>query len=286
MTDLTLPGNASTPPNLLDADISIELPPEIVDEFDPNPEILPRGSKVFLTHTAGKYIQTQIYAAKQLLSIGYVPVVHMGARNFETEEEYVRLVQAHSRNGVTHGLFLGGNPRKHNGSLHEALDLLNHGVVRDANFLHAFIGGYPEGHPDIVLSVLENARQRKLEACRAHGMTPEIISQFAFDGNAIAAWANRIATEEPSLPIRLGLAGVTSLPTLIRFAAICGIGPSMAVLKKNAGGLMKIMSDRDPGDIIEGIEAGYFGASTLNLHFFPFGGWKKTLTWIADQRNC
>lgn len=285
MTDLTLAGSASTTPRLLDADISIELSPEIVDEFDPDPEILPKGSKVFLTHIAGKDIRTQIHAAKRLLSIGYVPVVHMGARNFETEDEYVRLVQTHSTNGVTHGLFLGGNPRKHSGPLHEALDLLKHGVLHDANFLHVFIGGYPEGHPDISLNALRSARQRKLEVCHANGMSPEIISQFAFDGEAMAAWANEIAAEEPGLPIRLGLAGVTSLPKLIRFAIKCGVGPSIAVLKKNAGGFMKIMSDRDPGDIIEGIEASYSGASKLNLHFFPFGGWQKTLTWIADPRR-
>lgn len=283
MTKLTAFGKSSTASNLLGADISIELSPEIVDDFDPDPEILPQGSKIFLTHIAGKDIQTQIYAANRLLSLGYVPVVHIGARNFETEDEYVRLVQAHSRNGVTHGLFLGGNPRKHNGPLREALHLLSHGVLRDANFTHAFLGGYPEGHPDIGFNALEDARKRKLEACRTRGMAPEIISQFAFDGDAMARWASRIAAEEPHLPIRLGLAGVTSLPKLIRFAAICGIGPSMAVLKKNTGGIMKIMSDRDPGDIIERIEAGYLGGNPLNLHFFPFGGWKKTLTWIAGR---
>ncbi|WP_170167163.1 methylenetetrahydrofolate reductase [Paracoccus methylarcula] len=286
MTNLTPPGNASTRPGLLHADISMELPPEMVDGFDPDPGILPRGTKIFLTHIAGKDVRAQIHAAKRLLSVGYVPVVHMGAHNFETEEEYVRLVQAHSRNGVTHGLFLGGNPRKHDGPFHEALDLLNHDVLRDANFTHALIGGYPEGHPDIGLDALENARRRKLEACHARAMSPEIISQFAFDGDAMAAWANRIAAEEPGLPIRLGLAGVTSLPNLIRFAVLCGVGPSTAVLKKNAGGFMKIMADHDPGGIIEGIETGYFGTNPLNLHFFPFGGWKKTLAWIGDRRAC
>nr|CAH18513.1 methylene tetrahydrofolate reductase MetF [Rhodobacteraceae bacterium 179] len=285
MTDLNVIESASKAPDLLATDFSIELSPEMVQKFDPDPTSLPPGSKVFLTHITGKNPQTQIDAAKQLLSMGYVPVVHMGARNFESDEEFVRLVQAHSDNGVTHGLFLGGNPLKHNGPLHEAMDLLTHDVLPDTCMTHAFIGGYPEGHPDIDTAQLENARKQKLEACNAIGLKPEIISQFAFDGDTMAAWATKMSQEEPDVPIRLGLAGVTSLHKLIKFAVMCGVGPSIAVLKKNAGGLMKVMSDRDPGDIVEKIEHRYFGENSLNVHFFPFGGWKKTLDWVSIKRG-
>lgn len=285
MTDQNVIESASTMPDLLGSDFSIELSPEMVQKFAPDPKSLPLGSKVFLTHITGKNPQTQIDAANRLLSMGYVPVVHLGARNFESEEDFVRLVKAHSENGVTHGLFLGGNPIKHRGPLHEALNLLTHDVLPDTGITHAFIGDYPEGHPDIGTPLLTKARNQKLEACYGIGLKPEIVTQFAFNGEVMATWANKISQENPGVPIRLGLAGVTSLPKLIKFAVMCGVGPSIAVLKKNAGGLMKVMNDRDPGDVVEEIEHRYFGDAPVNVHFFPFGGWKKTLDWISVQRG-
>ncbi|MCL6285968.1 methylenetetrahydrofolate reductase [Ruegeria sp. 2012CJ41-6] len=285
MTNVTAIESTPNALGLICGDISIELSPEMVEKFEPDPESFPLGSKVFLTHITGKDTRIQVATAKRLKTMGYVPVVHMGARNFETDDGYVKLVEAHSKNGITHGLFLGGNPLKHKGPFHEALDLLNHSVLRNSSFSYAFIGGYPEGHPDINAEALDDSRKQKIERCRATELKPEIISQFAFDGQAMANWANRLSAENPDVPIRLGLAGVTSLPKLIKFAFMCGVGPSIAVLKKNSGGLMKVMSDRDPGDVIEQIEKKYHGESQLNLHFFPFGGWKKTLDWASNQRG-
>ncbi len=282
--DMAITENSMTAPGLLEGDVSIELLPEMVAKFDPGAESFPKGSKVFLTHLLGKDPQVQVDAARRLLSHGYVPVVHLGARNFKSEKDYVELLKAHSQNGVSHGLFLGGNPLRSGGPFFEALDLLEHSVLADTTFSHAFIGGYPEGHPDIETSVLESAIRLKLDTCRARGLSPELVSQFAFDGKLMATWASKFAAEEPEVPIRLGFAGVTSLPKLIKFAVMCGVGPSVAALKKNAGGFLKVMNDRDPGDVIDQVDNSYFGPSQLNAHFFPFGGWQKTIKWLANRR--
>ena len=270
---------------LLNGDISVELSPEMVGTFEPDVSALPQGSMVFLTHLKGKDPAVQVGAAKRLISMGYKPVVHMGARNFGTDGEFASLVQAHSKNGVTHALFVGGNPMMHTGPLHQALDLLRHRVVRDSAFSSIFFGGYPEGHPDIDRAVMEDALRRKLEVCAALGRSPQVLSQFAFDSKQVVTWANLVASAHPGVPIRLGLAGVTSLPKLIKFAVICGIGPSISVLKKNSRGLMNMMGDRDPGSLISEIEMSYNGKSALSLHFFPFGGWRKTLDWIEEERR-
>lgn len=271
--------------SLLCGDFSIELAPEMVTKFQPDENVLPQGSKVFLPHINGKDPRLQIDGARDLLSMGYTPIVHMGARNFDKLGDYVKLLHAHSENGVTHGLFLGGDRLKHTGPYFQALDLLRHEALADTGFTHAFISGYPEGHPDIDFATLERARAEKLEMCEARGLTPEIVTQFAFDGEKMTDWANNIALDAGGVPVRLGLAGVTSLPKLIKFAVMCGVGPSIAVLKKNASGLMNVMSERDPGEIIQKVEAGYRGATPLNLHFFPFGGWQKTLDWISVQKK-
>lgn len=275
----------SPAPRLIDSNISIELAPEMVAKFRPDAALLPAGSKVFLTHLEGKDPAVQIAAARELVELGYVPVVHMGARNFASEADFVSFIGAHRANGVTHGLFLGGNPAKYKGPFGQALDLLSHPVMLDSGFTNAFISGYPEGHPDIPAAVLDESRARKIERCHLIGVAPQIVTQFAFDGAQMAAWAGRMNALHPGVPVRLGLAGVTSLPKLIKFAVMCGVGPSISVLKKNVGGLMNVLSDKDPSDVIAALDANLpEPRGQVDLHFFPFGGWEKTLRWVAEAR--
>lgn len=274
------------PRRLLEGDISIELSPDQVRDFSASPAALRRGSRVFLTHLTGKSLDAQVEAAARLLDMGYVPVPHLGARNFASADDYVRHIKAHSRNGVTTALFIGGNPLIASGPLTEAAQLLAHPVVRDSTIRHAFIGGYPEGHPAISHAALDDALKAKVELSTRAGLSVQVVSQFAFDGLRMAAWANKLQSRYPGLPVRIGLAGVTSLPKLIKFAVKCGVGPSLAALKRSGTGLFNVLAEKDPGDIIAGIEAAYpVPAALLDIHFFPFGGWVRTLEWIAAERS-
>lgn len=91
---------------------------------------------------------------------------------------------------------------------------------------------------------------------------------------------------QPGLPISVGLAGVTSLAKLIRFSMMCGVGPSMAALSRGSKGLLKVISDRNPADVLDALAARYpQPSSPLDLHFFPFGGWEKTLAWFEETRR-
>ncbi|GAA4131630.1 hypothetical protein GCM10023067_50980 [Aminobacter aganoensis] len=218
--------------------------------------------------------------------MGYSPVPHLAARNFVSVAEFVEHLAAHGRNGISQALFLGGNPLISTGPLTEAAMLLSHPAMAQSSIRTAFIGGYPEGHSAIAPDVLGDALKRKLARCAELGIKPHIVSQFAFDGEVMAAWARRLQSEHPGLAVRIGLAGVTSLPQLIKFAAMCGVGPSLAALKRSGTGLFNVLSDRDPADLIETIEAAYpKPAGPLDIHFFPFGGWQKTSDWLAGYRS-
>ncbi len=282
-----LPSGTPGARRLIDREISIELSPDQAREFKPDPDVFKPGSRVFLTHLEGKSLGLQRDAAKRLLGMGYLPVPHLGARNFESAEDFVQHISSHSANGVREALFLGGNPGSAPGPFSEAADLLSHPVLADLGIRSAFLGGYPEGHPAIPAEKLAAATARKLDICTSRGLEPHIVSQFAFDGDAVAAWASELSVRWPSVRIRIGLAGVTSLPKLIKFAAMCGIGPSMAVLKRSGVGLLNVLADKNPSDVIEEIQAKMADHSTsLDLHFFPFGGWQKTLAWVAAYRNA
>lgn len=164
--------------------------------------------------------------------------------------------------------------------------LLAHPAVAQSSIRSAFVGGYPEGHSGIGTAALADALARKLDLCAELGLKAGIVSQFAFDGVVMANWAERLQTEYPGLAVRIGLAGVTSLPQLIKYAAMCGVGPSLAALKRSGTGLLAVLSDRDPSDLIETIEANYpEPGGALDIHFFPFGGWQKTFAWLAAYRE-
>ncbi|RUX29694.1 methylenetetrahydrofolate reductase [Mesorhizobium sp. M7A.F.Ca.US.011.01.1.1] len=266
--------------------VSIELAPEQARGFAPRADCFAPGSRVFLTHLAGKPEALQIDAALRIKEMGYVPVPHLAARNFRTAQDYVDLVQAHSRNGIGEALFLGGNPALFPGPMAEAAQLLAHPVLSDSAIRTAFVAGYPEGHPAIVEAALADALRRKLEICADRSLEARVVSQFAFDGDMIGDWARNLHTLHSGLSVHVGLAGVTSLTKLIRFAMMCGVGPSLAALRRSASGLFNVIADRNPAEILETMAANYPAPlGPLHLHFFPFGGWEKTLAWLSDYRE-
>jgi methylenetetrahydrofolate reductase (NADPH) len=278
--------NTATLDRLIDRNLSIEISSDEARHFAPDQNVLPHGSRVFLPHIKGKSLRGEVEAATALKQSGYVPVPHLAARNYDTVKEYVDHVEAHARNGIENVLFLGGNPSGASTALSNAEQLLKHPVLAGAAIKTAFIAAYPEGHPEISSVELRRALERKLVLCREKKLSPHIVSQFAFDGRVIGRWAKAFHSEFTDLPVFIGIAGVTSLPKLVKFGVKCGIGPSLAVLRRSAGNLLHVLADKDPADVIAGIEESYpVPKGPLTLHFFPFGGWKKTLDWVKVARE-
>lgn len=269
---------------LLGRPVSLELSPGEVESFDPDPAVFPAGSRVFLSHIEGKPLAAQAEAARVLTERGFVAVPHLGARNLESAAAYVAQIERLSASGVTEALFVGGNPSTPWGPFSEAADLLAHPVLASSSIRKAYLAAHPEGHPAVDAATLAAAFARKLALCAERGITPAAATQFGFDGPQLGAWAREFAADHPAMELRIGLAGVTSLPKLIRFAVRCGVGPSLSVLRKSPGSLLTIAAERDPGDLIAAIDgAGLADDASVHAHFFVFGGWKKTLDWLARR---
>lgn len=271
--------------NRLLRNISIELLPEQVEAFSPNAICFSKGSLVFLTHIPGKPIAAQREAAKLLLHRGFEPVPHLAARNFKTADEYADHLRSLTAAGVRTVLMLGGNPSSSIPPLKFAADLLKHPVMDEVSLDSVFMAGHPEGHSVIPDEDLFPSLREKIELVRARNMKPQIATQFAFDGDAMGAWAEELRQGGVDVPLRFGMAGVTSLPKLIKFAAMCGVGASLTALTRQRTSLLKAMRDQDPGDVIAALDASLArrGVRDVSLHFFPFGGWEKTLKWIDGQ---
>lgn len=265
--------------------VSLELVPSEAQDFAPDPAVFPEGSRVFLTHIAGKPLAAQRDAARRLADLGYRPVPHLGARNFASVADYAAHLEALGAAGVEEALLVGGNPDRPAGTLNEASDLLVHPAVQGAGIRVAHLAAHPEGHPVASAEQIDEAMLRKLELCAAGGLAPAVVSQFAFEGRVIGDWLAGFRAAHPQLPVRVGLAGVTSLPKLIGYARRCGVGASIAALTGGPSRILGLMRDRDPGDVVDALEkTGVCADSRLALHVFTFGNWRKTLDWIARRR--
>ncbi|CCB65489.1 Methylenetetrahydrofolate reductase [Hyphomicrobium sp. MC1] len=268
--------------------ISIELLPEHVATFHPTAANLKPGSFVFLTHIGGKSLAAQAGAAARIKAMGYEPVCHLGARNFTSRDEYANHLSALSDAGVTTVLMIGGNSSDSVPPMHSAMELLSHSIVPRTGIKRIFFAGHPEGHPSIPPEILVPTLLEKINVARELSLVPEIVTQFAFDGAAMAAWGAGLRKAGIDVPIRFGVAGVTSLPKLIKFAMLCGVGASLKGLSRQGGSILKAMRDQDPGDVISQLRIGTeaYALKGIDLHFFPFGGWEKTLNWIAASSGA
>ena len=104
---------------------------------------------------------------------------------------------------------------------------------------------HPEGSPDIGEVGLATALARK-NAWAAEQMSSGSVdkvyleTQFFFEAEPIIAWERKTTMEGNRLPVRLGIAGPTSIKGLIKFAAMSGVGASARVLTRQSANIFAL----------------------------------------------
>ena len=123
----------------------------------------------------------------------------------------------------------------------------------------------------------------KLEAAAQTGLKVKIVTQFCLDAGPIIAWVRALRDHGIDHPVRIGLAGPTSLTTLMRYAKRCGVRASTRSLARNAGLIKHLLGASAPDAIIRAlIEQNRDGAlGDIAPHLFSFGGIGATARWAA-----
>src|SRR2546423_62067 len=100
----------------------------------------------------------------------------------------------------------------------------------------------------------------------------------------VTAWDKSIASIN-TLPIYIGLPGLAKASTLLKYALDCGVGPSLAAFSKHATQLSKLLTVSAPDEQVVAL-ADYKAKNPQTriqgLHFFPFGGLKRTTDWLKQ----
>ncbi len=266
-------------------DYSLEIPVSKVSSFNPPPEIFVKGSEVYLPHLSQKDTAGLKDACQKIVALGYQPVPHVGARHFADETQLREHLTAARDGGARRLLVIAGDRDDSQGPYNDAMSVLSSAMVSDLGFAHVSVSGHPEGHPRINGDQLLDALEDKLEILTVRGIQASITTQFGFDAATYVRWINMLRERDIDTPINIGVAGVTSIPSLIKYAALCGVGPSLSALRKRSGAMVGLLKGYEPTELIDELSQ----TLTLNdnapvkLHFFPFGGARKTFDWIAAR---
>jgi len=205
--------------------------------------------------------------------------VHIAARRMQSAAGLQDLlVRLRGEADVKRLLVIGGDVDTP-GSLPDALSVIQKGRLREAGIEEIGIGAYPEGHPRIPPGQVEAALDQKIASATAQGLRVHIVTQFSFSPERIVAWLKQLRAGRIALPVKVGLAGPTSVPALLRYARRCGVNASLRGL---ASGLASgLIGHVGPERILAALAAaGDLGEATP--HYFSFGGMLETARYACE----
>lgn len=282
--------SATALPSVNDADLlqqtSIEITAKDGEKVSLLQGRIPAGSLVSITFLPGEEVEARVATARQVREAGFIPVAHLSARRLGSEEELDSFLAALVQEAqVDHVFVIAGDLPEPSGPYSDALAIIKSGLLARHGITHVGISGYPEGHPDIDTAKLEQAMIDKLAAIREAGQTAWIATQFGFDADPILPWIEGLRAKGIDVPIRLGVAGPSSIKALLRFAARCGVGVSAKVMAKYGLSITNLLGRAGPAPLIKELRARLNPADhgEVRLHFYPFGGLEKTADWIREN---
>jgi methylenetetrahydrofolate reductase (NADPH) len=241
--------------------------------------ILPRDTPLYLTAVPTQDRHDLVAAAASVRKAGLEPVAHIAARRIGGPGLLQELLTRLRGEADMRRLLLIGGDVDTPGAFPDALAVLQRGGLREAGIEEIGIGGYPEGHPHIPAARLESALDEKIAVATAQGLRVHIISQFSFSPERILAWLKQLRACGIGKPVKIGMAGPTSVPALLRYAKRCGVAASLRGLVSGvAGGLV---GNVGPDRIIDAIAAAG-GMGDVAPHYFSFGGTLETARYACE----
>jgi methylenetetrahydrofolate reductase (NADH) len=242
-------------------------------------DILARGTRIYISAVPGRPVEESIATAVRLRAAGFEPVPHVTVRGFASTDALDDfLARLNGEAEVRRALVVAGD-RAECGPFRRALDAIDSGVFRRRGIRAIGIAGYPDGHPRIGREELDRALAEKIAAAEATGLAVEIVTQFCFDARAILDFITRLRAFGFEQPLRIGLAGPTSLSSLLRYAARCGVRASAQALATRAGLLRQMFVMAVPDDLVRAlVEA---APANVSPHFFSFGGLPASARWAC-----
>jgi methylenetetrahydrofolate reductase (NADPH) len=266
-------------PNSFARSFSIEATRPNAAEIAALADLLPPGTPVYFSAVPTIEPPELIAAAALLRNSGLEPVVHIAARRIRAAADLQDLLKSLRGEADIRRLLVIGGDVDAAGPFPDALAVIQKGRLREAGIAEIGIGAYPEGHARIPAGRLEAALDEKIAAATAHGLGVHIVSQFSFSPERILAWLKQLRACGITRPVKVGMAGPTSMPALLRYARRCGVNASLRGLM--SGAAAGLIGNIGPDRIVETLSlAGDLGDAAP--HYFSFGGAVETARYACS----
>jgi len=267
---------------------SVEITPGDRKSLELAANSLPKGTEAFIASLPTGRLDQVVETATFLRNVGLEPVPHLAARNLESPEQLSEFLKALSGEAsVKRALVIGGDRDQPLGFYGQSLQILNSGLLQKHGIRKAYISCYPEGHPRIADDQLNFSRRLKLNVARDTGLQVGLVSQFCFETLPIVRMVRQLRQENPAVPVRVGLAGPVGPTTLLKYAAVCGVGASIRVIRERQSLAKNLMtsSTEDLLSEIAGLQSSIAATGIEGIHFFTFGALARTAELVARLRQ-
>ena len=261
---------------------SFEMSVREAEDLERTGPVLPPGTEVTITWLPKDETGGRVATVARLRALGLEPVPHLAARYLASEQDLGDLLaRLRGEADVRKVFVIAGDLSEPRGAFGSALDLLKSEAFARSGIKAWGVASYPEGHPKIADELLAQAFRDKLEWAAQSGAEVFAVTQLCFDAPPILQHLARLRRQGHDLPIRVGLAGPASLTTLMKFAARCGVGASARAIASRGASLARLIVEAGPDPVIRDLATTLGSESEpVGLHFFPFGGFARTVRWV------
>ena len=270
--------------NMVDG-YSLEMTAKELDGLREAAPLIRPNTQIAVTFLPGEEIEQRVEAAVLVRELGFEPIVHLSARRLTSKDEldgYLARITGEA--GVKRVFLIAGDPPEAQGPFEDSLQVIESGLLEKHGIAIAGVGGHPEGHPNVSKADLWVWMERKIAALRTRGIVPLVVTQFAFDDDAIVEWVGEMRKRGIDVPVRLGVPGPAGIKRLLGFAARCGVGASASVMKKYGVSVTNLFGRAGPDKLVDSLDRKLNDAEhgRVRLHLYPFGALSASADWVNE----
>ena len=267
---------------------SIEVTPHTIVEIDSYPEYLSPGTTIYVAHPPNTSLDDVVQMATRLREFGYKPVPHLIARKLRSQAELDSALGQMHDIGIDQILVVAGDLTQPLGPFGNTMELLQTGLLLQHGFKTVGIAGHPEGSRAIGPTMLHRALCEKARFAADTGLMMYIVTQFGFNAQAVIDWEAALSTNGIELPIHVGMAGLTSLKQLLRYAMRCGINASVRMLVGKASAMSEHIKLTPVDELVPAFarhRLSHPDCQMIRAHFYALGGAERTARWMNAIRS-
>ena len=264
---------------------SVEILPAQVIQAPPLFDLFAEGTEIYLPLLRGGDLNLSVAAAQKIQGERMVATPHLAARSIPGASMLDEWLHELAETGCNRLMLIAGDPLARRGPYRDTIDVLSSGLLEKHGFIHLGVAGHPDGHLHASESEVRSALEIKKAYAREKDVHMWVVTQFVFDMANFANWLDEWEEAFDFLRIQVGLAGPSTIASLVRYAARCGVATSLKMLltNRNSRNLMGSWNPDDQLKMLYELCGNHVSGRLKGLHLFPFGGLESAARWLDKE---